>query len=96
MSRNRLDKYLETQKTVPLVTFDCIVTEEEGERRRRKGKGGSEDGGEGRGGENANPTYCVLMNVFLDVLPCGLVEVHRHFKGTAASYSETSVKCAAQ
>jgi hypothetical protein len=39
-----------------------------------------------------NPTYCVLKNVFLDVMPCGLIEIYRRFRRTAASYSETSVK----
>jgi len=42
--------------------------------------------------KSANPTYCVLKNVFLDVMPCDLVDIYRRFRGAAGGYSEKSVK----
>ena len=53
--------------------------EEEEEKKKKKKK------------KSANPTYCVLKNVFLDVTPCDLVEIYLRFRG-AAGHSENSVK----
>lgn len=66
-----------------------LLSGEEEEGRREEGEEEEEEDEEE---ESVNPTYSVLRTVFLDVMPCNLVEIYRRFKGAAGAYSEKSVK----
>jgi hypothetical protein len=61
----------------------------ERKRRERKRKGRMRKKKKKEEEESDNPAYCVLKNVFLDVMPCDLVEISRRFRGAAGGYSKS-------